>query len=149
MHSFRENDPTLNKLINELIAANKDKNKQSIEVNKLRKSLGKIKRYLTNEFYKAEAKKINMNAQNCQIKQMYENAKSRQIRGNKPKCSDAKICLFFKKHFNPENDRNFMPNEILKLPDFMKSTQLLNAKILEYAIEAGEIKKIIKNLKSN
>ena len=152
INCFWENDFTLNKLIDELIGANKSKYKSSTEIKKLRKSIRKRKRYLTNEFYKEEANKINLNAQNRQIKQMYENAKfhGRSFkRENELKCMDKNICSFFKEHFNQKNDQNPTPDGIFKLPDSLKPLSMSSIAIPESAPETEEIKAIILNLKND
>ena len=124
------NDQTLSDLYSrkdELFAKNGDK--KTIQL--LRKKIRKRSRYLRNEYFKAEAQKLNQLAVNRELDKLFARAKqqSTTLKPCSGSCPPDKLLDHFKAHFNPANQLE-RPRELSnELPDFVKSLQDISASI--------------------
>lgn len=129
-----------------------NKAKHENQIKHLRANIRRRKRFLTNEFHKQQAEKINVNFINHEMKQLFTNATNHDQafrRGKETKtCSNENIFTYFKHHFNPAlPDKT--PEEVENTPDYIKQLQQQEVEILEDLPSEGEIKDVIKGLKND
>jgi len=77
--SIWENDTVLNNHIDNLIAMTKNEAKHQDQIKLVKKSITKRKRFLKNQFYKKQVKKINKNAVNREMQQLFSNASNHEL----------------------------------------------------------------------
>jgi len=127
---------------------------QQTDSNKdLRKKIKKQKKYLINKFYQNEAEKINLNALNREMKELFENSKNhKSLPKSQPKlyCKPEKLAKHFENHFASKTHK-FKPSLLESPPTciVMLTEQSSNMSINEAPPSTQEIQAIINNLKSN
>jgi len=89
---------------------------------------------LKNQFSREQAKKINKNAANREMQQLFSNASNHELAFQKGReiksCPSKNIHSFFQKHFNLQLPIS-IPDEIENIPDHIQTLQQQDIKIAE------------------
>ena len=153
------NDQELNSYFDQLNtiykSATSNKSEKEESIKSFRRKIKKRKSFLMNNFYQIEANKINLNAINREMKELFENAKNHKtISTNRSKCicPPEQLAVYFEKHFVEKNDENSNPEQLETIPTSITSlsnNSLKEAEINENPPTEEEIQTLINNLKSN
>ena len=103
------------------------KNADNKQLSNTRRKIRLRSKYLKNEYYKAEAGKINQSAISRELDKLFSRAKNQEttLKQTSRKCAPEKILEHFKNHFNPEDpSKTHVPNEFTQnLPDLIIQMQ--------------------------
>jgi len=120
-----------------------------------RKKIRLRARHLRNEYFKAEAEKINQLAINRELEKLFHRAKKQDttLKSAQHACPPDQILEHFKAHFNPEDpSRTTTPEELNNsLPSFVADLQNISkcTSVNDIPPTIEEIQTQLNNLKSN
>ena len=130
------------------------KNANSNELSKTRKRIRLRAKFFKNEYFKAEAAKINQSAINRDLDKLFSRAKKQEstLKPGPGKCPPEKIFDHFKKHFNPTSLVDSVATKELSgnLPEFVRELQKIsnNFPINHEVPTIDETQKYLRQLKS-
>jgi len=127
------------------------KNADQKTIQQLRKKIRKRSRQLRNEYFKEEARKLNVLSATRELEKLFTLAKRQTstLRScTRSSCSPDKILKHFKLHFNPTNENANRPDELDTLPDFVESLQNLSPPVSRSTVNPLLLKKLRNIFKS-
>ena len=135
----------------ELLSRNADLN----SIRSIRRKIRMRSSHLRNEFFAAEAERINQLAINRQLEKLFQQARNQEttLKPVSSFCPPDKILEHFKAHFNPDNPSvNSSPEELSSnIPDFINHLRSISKEVLinNEPPTIEEIEKRLKEMKSN